>query len=160
MFASLYILSFRVTQAKKISEAFSLYRKYRRYADINNVPDRLRWRWHALGLLQKVAAVQIGVSRSVYNSLETGEAGSYDPAVMDKLASLYGIPVSDLLDDDHRFLLNGQGQAIRALRSSLGMTRKQFAEHLHTDVRNIQAWETEGKTISRRMWKAHFQKFR
>ena len=158
-FAPLCILSFRVIQTKKISEAYSLHRKYRRYADIENVPDRLRWRRHELGLLQKEAAVQIGVSRSVYHSLETGEAGSYDPAVMDKLSALYGIPVSDLLDDYHRFLLNGQGQAIRALRASLNMTRAQFADHLRTDVRNIRAWETEQKTISKRMWEVSFKDF-
>jgi len=159
-FAPLYILSFRMTQTKKISEAFSLNRKYRRYEDIVSIPDRLRWRRHELGLLQKEVAAKIGVTRSVYNSLETGEVESLDPAVMDKLAALYGIPVSDLLDDYHRFLLNGQGQAIQNLRASLDMTRAQFADHLHTDVRNIQAWETERKTISKRMWEAHFQKFR
>ena len=111
------------------------------------MPEHLRWRRHELGLLQKEAAVQIGVPRSVYHSLETGEAGSYDPAVMDKPASLYGIPVSDLLDDDHRL----------ALRSSLGMPRKQFADHLRTDVRNIRAWETERKTVSRRMWNRYMK---
>ena len=159
-FAPLYILSFWVTTTKKISEVVALNRKYRRYEDIVSIPDRLRWRRHELGLLQKEVAAKIGVTRSVYNSLETGEVETCDPAVMDKLAALYGIPVSDLLDDHHRFLLSGQGQAIQALCTSLNMTRSQFADHLHTDVWNIQAWETEQKTISKRMWERYFQKFR
>ena len=71
MFAPLYILSFRVTQTKKISEVFSLNRRYRRYEEIASIPDRLRWRRHEMGLLQKEVAAKIGVTRSVYNSLET-----------------------------------------------------------------------------------------
>ena len=43
-FKPLYILSFRVTATKKISGAFSLNRRYRRYEEIDSVPDRLRWR--------------------------------------------------------------------------------------------------------------------
>lgn len=158
-FAPLYILSFRVTAAKKISEAFSLNRKYRHYEDIASIPDRLRWRRHELGLLQKEVAAKIGVTRSVYNSLETGETQSCDPEVLNRLAALYRVPVSDLLDGYSRFLLSGQGQAIQQLRASLNMTREQFADHLHTDVRNILAWETEKKRISRRMWERYFKTF-
>lgn len=40
---SFYILSLRVPQIKTISEAFFFIRKYRRYADIDNVPDQLCW---------------------------------------------------------------------------------------------------------------------
>ena len=158
-FAPLYILSFRVTAAKKISEAFSLNRKYRHYEDIASIPDRLRWRRHELGLLQKEVAAKIGVTRSVYNSLETSETQSCDPEVLNRLAALYRVPVSDLLDGYSRFLLSGQGQAIQQLRASLNMTREQFADHLHTDVRNILAWETEKKRISRRMWERYFKTF-
>ena len=148
-----------MTAAKKISEAFSLNRRYRRYEDIDSVPDRLRWRRHELGLLQKEAAEQAGMTRDVYHSLETGETQSCDPEVLDRLAALYRIPVSDLLDGYSRFLLNGQGQAIQQLRASLNMTREQFADHLHTDVRNILAWETEKKKISRRMWERCFKEY-
>ncbi len=159
-FKPLYILSFRVTATKKISGAFSLNRRYRRYEEIDSVPDRLRWRRHELGLRQKDAAARIGVTRSVYNSLETGETQSCDPEALDRLAALYRIPVSDLLDGYSRFLMTGQGQAIQQLRASLNMTREQFADHLHTDVRNILAWETEKKKISRRMWERYFKNFR
>ena len=158
-FKPLYILSFRVTVTKKISEAFSLNRRYRRYEEIDSVPDRLRWRRHELGLRQKDAAARIGVTRSVYNSLETGETQSCDPEVLDRLAALYRVPVSDLLDGYSRFLLSGQGQAIQQLRASLNMTREQFADHLHADVRNILAWETEKKRISRRMWETCFKEY-
>ena len=146
-----------MTAAKKISEAFSLNRRYRRYEEIGSVPDRLLWRRHELGLRQKDAAARIGVTRSVYNSLETGKTQSCDPEALDRLAALYRVPVSGLLDGYSRFLLNGQGQAIQQLRASLNMTREQFADHLHTDVRNILAWETEKKRISRRMWERYFQ---
>ena len=159
MFAPLYILSFRVTTTKKISEAFSLNERYRRYEDIDSIPDRLRWRRHELGLLQKEVAARIGIPRYVYNSLETDEKEIYDPVLMDKLAALYHIPIDDLLNDYTSFLQAGQGQAILNLRQSLNMTRSQFAEYLHTDVDNITVWETEKKRISREMWEKHFKQF-
>lgn len=159
MFAPLYILSFRVTTTKKISEAFSLHERYRGYEDIDSIPDRLCWRRHELGLLQKEVAAKIGIPRYVYSSLEVDEMDSYDPVVMDKLASLYHIPIDDLLNDYTRFLQAGQGQVIQALRQSLKMTRSQFAQYLHTDVDNITVWETEKKRISREMWEKHFKRF-
>ena len=159
MFAPLYILSFRVTTTKKISEAFFMHERYRRYEDIASIPDRLRWRRHELGLLQKEVAAKIGVTRAVYTSLETENIDSYDPIVMDKLAALYHIPINDLLNDYTRFLQAGQGQAILTLRQSLNMTRSQFANYLHTDIDNITVWETEKKRVSREMWEKHFKRF-
>lgn len=159
MFASLYILSFRVTMTKKISEVFSLNERYRRYEDIESIPDRLRWRRHELGLLQKEVAAKIGVTRAVYTSLETDEMDYYDPVLMDKLAALYHIPTNDLLNDYTRFLQASQGQMILTLRQSLNMNRSQFADYLHTDVDNITVWETEKKRISKEMWEKHFKRF-
>ncbi len=98
-YAPLYILSFRVTVTKKISEAFSLNQRYRSYEDIVSIPDRLRWRRHERGLLQKEVAAKIDVPRAIYTSLETAELDSYDPVLMDKLAALYHIPINDLLND-------------------------------------------------------------
>lgn len=158
-YAPLYILSFRVTVTKKISEAFSLNQRYRRYEDIVSIPDRLRWRRHELGLLQKEVAVKIDVPRAVYSSLETREMDAYDPLIMDKLATLYHIPINDLMNDYTNFLQAGQGQAILNLRQSLNMTRSQFAEYLHTDVENITVWEKEKKRISKGMWEKHFKRF-
>ena len=158
-YAPLYILSFRVTVTKKISEAFSLNQLYRRYEDIASIPDRLRWRRHELGLLQKEVAAKIGVARAVYSSLETDEMDAYDPLIMDKLATLYHIPINDLLNDYTHFLQAGQGQTILNLRQSLNMTRSQFAQYLHTDVDNITVWETEKRKISREMWEKHFKRF-
>ena len=48
------------------------FRKYRRYEEIENIPDRLRWLRHSKGLMQAEAAAVAGVSRNVYINLETG----------------------------------------------------------------------------------------
>ena len=160
MFAPLYILSFRVTVAKKLSEAFSLNERYRRYEDIESIPDRLRWRRHELGLLQKEVAAKIGIPRCMYSNLESDELDYYDPLIMDKLAELYQIPLNDLLNDYTRFLQAGQGQAILNLCQSLNMTRSQFAQYLHTDVDNITVWETEKKRISKEMWEKCFKRMK
>ena len=77
---------------------------------------------------------------------------------MDKLAVLYHVPLTDLLNDYTRFLQAGQGQTILNLRQSLNMTRSQFAQYLHTDVDNITVWETEKKRISKEMWENHFKR--
>lgn len=63
-----------------------MHERYRRYEDIASIPDRLRWRRHELGLLQKEVAAKIGVTRAVYTSLETENIDSYDPT------SLYLLP--------------------------------------------------------------------
>ena len=159
-FAPLYILSFRVSVAKKLSEVYSLHERYRRYEDIDSIPDRLRWRRHELGLLQREVAAKIGIPRAAYTSLETENMDSYDPIVMDKLAALYHIPINDLLNDYTRFLQAGQGQTILNLRQSLNMTRTQFAQYLHADIDNITVWEMEKKRISRELWEKHFKCFK
>ena len=158
-YAPLYILSFRMTVTKKLSEAFSLNQRYQRYEDIASIPDRLRWRRHELGLLQKEVAAKIGIPRCVYSSLEAEEMDSYDPLIMDKLSALYHNPLNDLLNDYTRFLQASQGQLILTLRQSLNMNRSQFADYLHTDVDNITVWETEKKRISKEMWEKHFKRF-
>ena len=50
----LYIHSFVLCAPPKIQEAIQFNQRYRRYEEIQNVPDRLRWIRHSRGLLQAV----------------------------------------------------------------------------------------------------------
>ena len=91
-YAPLYILSFRVTVSKKLSEAFSLNQLYRCYEDINSIPDRLRWRRHELGLLQKEVATKIGVTRAAYKVYKEERGSSC--SVMEGRPNHSGLPTS------------------------------------------------------------------
>ena len=62
--------------------------------------------------------------------MENGVCKKCSFQLMNKLAALYQVPATDLLDDYGRFLHDGQRPQIKALRESKGMTIAQFAEHL------------------------------
>ena len=62
-YAPLYIHSFVLCAPRKILEATQFNQRYRRYEDIQNVPDRLRWLRHSRGLIQTEVAAKIGMSR-------------------------------------------------------------------------------------------------
>ena len=103
-YAPMYIHSFRPIAPRKILEAQLFNQQYQNYEDIPNVPDRLRWCRHHMGLMQKKVAELIGISRGHYIDFEVGYVDYYPKEIVDKLAELYGVPVDDLLDDYNRFL--------------------------------------------------------
>ena len=154
----IYIMAIRPKKAKKLSTAIALNGQRQRYEDLRTVPERLRYCRQQKELLQREVAEKNGVTKAVYADLEQNKTDVYDPAVMDKLATLYQVPVSDLTDGYNRFLQSGQGQVIRNLRASLGLSYEQLAERLHTSVRNIRVWESEKKCVSKEMWEKCFQK--
>lgn len=155
-YAPLYIHRFPLCAPRKILEATDLNRQYHRYEEIQSVPDRLRWLRHSRGLMQKEVAVIAGVSRSVYVDLETGAAKQMPAGVADKLAHFYGVPVTELLDDYSRFLLNDPPAQFRQRRMESGMTREAFAQRLGTSLSNLERWETGKCTISRKCWERCF----
>lgn len=71
-YAPLCIHSFRLVAPRKLLEAQLFNYQYHSYEEINNVPDRLRWCRHHMGLMQKEVAEQIGISRIQYIDFESG----------------------------------------------------------------------------------------
>lgn len=106
----LFVLSFRLMAPRKLLETQLLNKKYHSYEDIDNIPDRLRFCRHKLGLMQKEVAQIIGIPRITYINLETGNQNGFYKTTADKLSKLYNIPVYDLLDDYNRFLSCRQGK--------------------------------------------------
>ena len=51
-----------------------------------NVPDRLRWCRHHMGLMQKEVAELIGITRGHYIDFEVGYVDHYPKEIVDKLA--------------------------------------------------------------------------
>ena len=155
--ALLYIHTFRLVAPRKLLEAQLFNKQYHCYEDIDNIPDRLRFCRHRLGLMQKEVAKIAGVSRSTYINLETGVLNGFDKTVADKLATLFEIPVYDLLDGYNRFLCHGQAQQIQDYRQSYGLGQKPFARQMGIPIRCLQDWESGRKVVSLKSWEKYFK---
>ena len=153
----LFVLSFRLMAPRKLLEAQLFNRQYHSYEDIDNIPDRLRFCRHKLGLMQKEVAQIVGIARSTYVNLETDNHNGFDKTTADKLSKLYNIPVYDLLDDYNRFIAVGQGKLIRKHRESLNLGKRPFARTLGVDANMIRLWESERKQISLKSWEKYFK---
>lgn len=156
-YAPLYIHSFVLCAPRKILEATMFSQRYRRYEDIQNVPDRLRWLRHSRGLLQVEAARIAGVTRSVYIDIECGITQHIPMEMVHSLSSFYGVPTIDFLDEFNQFLYDGQAMRIRAYREKLGLGRTPFARSAGIPIRNLQAWENGKKIISHKCWEQYFK---
>ena len=156
-YSPLFVLSFRLMAPRKLLEAQLFNKQYHSYEDIDNIPDRLRFCRHKLGLMQKEVAQIVGIARSTYINLETGKFNGFDKTTADKLAKLYNIPVYDILDDYNRFIAVGQGKLIREHRESLNLGKRPFARALGVDANMIRLWESERKQISLKSWEKYFK---
>ena len=131
--------------------------RYHSYDEIRSVQDRLRWCRHHAGLMQKDVADKLGISRSLYIDYEVGAVDYYPGEIVDRLASLYGVPASDFLDAFNRFLYYGQGKAIREHRERLGLPRKTYARYMGIDPNSLRAWESGRKRIMKNSWEKYFK---
>ena len=155
-YTPLFIHSFPLCATRKISEATQFNQRYRRYEEIDNVPDRLRWCRHSKGLMQTEVAQRIGMSDSAYKAIEAGVTQHIPKEVVEKLAQFYQLPVTDFLDEFNRFLYDGQAERIQAYRKTLGLGRKPFARAMGIPIKCLQEWERGRKTISRKSWEKYF----
>lgn len=156
-YAPLCIHTFRLIAPRKLLEAQLFNQQYHNYEEIDNVPDRLRWCRHHMGLMQKEVAEQIGITRGHYIDFEVGYVDYYPKEIVDKLAAFYEIPVTDLLNDYNLFLYKGQGKMIREYRESLGLKKKAFAKMIGLDPNLLRAWESDQKRMNIHSWKKYFK---
>jgi len=68
-YAPLCIHTFRFIAPRKLLEAQLLNQQYHSYEEIDNVPDRLRWCRHQMGLMQKEVADLLDITRGHYIDL-------------------------------------------------------------------------------------------
>ena len=62
-----------------------------------------------------------------------------------------------LLDDYNLFLRNGQGNQIKAIRTKLGLTQRQYADKLGVSLGNLKHWEQNRKQIFKSTWEKYFK---
>lgn len=156
-YAPLYCFSFRLIAPRKILEAQQFIRRYHSFDEIDNVPDRLRWRRHEMGLMQKEVAARVGISRYRYIQLETGLCQAYHLDVLDKLSTFYNVPLDCLLDDYNRFLAKGQAQQLTDCREHTGLSRREFAAQTGIPETSLREWEEGRKRISRASWEKYYR---
>ena len=153
-YAPLFLHSFLLCTSRK---SLGVNRQYRRYDEIQNVPDRLRWCRHSKGLLQAEVADRVGMTLSVYKVIEEGVTQRIPEETAERLAQFYDVPVTDFLDEFNRFLYDGQANRIHAYRESTGLGKKAFARQKGIPIRSLQAWESERKVISLKCWERYFK---
>ena len=156
-YAPLYIHSFVLCAPRKILEATQFNQRYRRYEEIQNVPDRLRWLRHSRGLSQTEVAARIGMSDHTYKNIEEEATRQIPKEMRGRLAQFYGVPERDFIDEFNRFIEDGQAIRIRAIRTKTGLTRRAYAKQMGIPVRSLEVWENEKKAISYKSWEKYFK---
>ena len=94
-------------------EATQFNQRYRRYEEIDNVPDRLRWCRHSRGLMQTEVARLIGVSVSSYKSMEKGGTHRIPQERAERLAQLFDVPATDFWNQSNH---NNATIALRVIK--------------------------------------------
>ena len=156
-FSPLFIYSFPLLAPHHLleSEKFNL-----RFADpgtMTETADKLRWHRYRKAMLQREVADYIGVERSTYIHYETVGRDYYPIENMRKLAALFGVPVTELLDDFNKFLYYDQGKQIREKRMSLNMTQREYADKLGVSLCNLKKWERNRVRIFKSTWERYFR---
>ena len=107
--------------------------------------------------MQTEVAQQVGMTYSVYKSIEEGFTQHIPKEHVERLAQFYHVPVTDFLDEFNRFLYDGQAIRIRAYREALGLGKKTFARKMGISIRSLREWESGKKVISRKCWERYFK---
>lgn len=153
----LYIHHFRPYMPHKILEATMMNVTYHSYSEISDIPDKLRWCRHNKGLMQREAAEIAGLSRLVYNCIESGITRHIPLEAVQRLANYYGVSPDDFIDEYTRFCIDGQAQRILAYRNRLGMKKKPFCRYTGIPLTSLREWEKGNKTVSYKCWERYFK---
>ncbi len=150
----LYIHSFRFVTPHTVTEAQRFNLLHPNPESCTHVSDKLRYFRYQNNLFQSDVAEYVGMDRATYSSYEESGRDYYPTPNMQKIAELFGVPVTELLDDYNLFLFNGQGQQVKKIRKSLQLTQAEFAQRLGVQTAMVKRWE-QGKV---RMFKGIWEK--
>ena len=153
-YAPLYTISVKLNTVSRCRAAV----KYQFLESGAQLPsmERLRWHRYQAGLLQREVAELVGISRSVYVDMEEGTMDYWPKETVDKLAALFGVAPTDLLEGYQLFIYSGQRRNIEILRLTLGMKKRPFARYLGVNRTTLQGWITEKKRVSKKSWEKYF----
>ena len=118
------------------------------------VSDKLKWYRIQSGFLQRDIAKAMEIDRTTYLRYESNVLDAYPLDKLSKAADLFGIELPQLLDDYNLFLYLGQGQQMKKLRKSMGITQLQLAQLMGISLGTLKPWERNKVN----MMKSSFQK--
>jgi len=136
-----------------LTEAEKFNIRYPNPKKIDNMPDKLRWYRYNKSLHQSQVAEYAGIDRTTYISYENGSVAFYPLDILSRIAELFEIDIKLLLDDYHRFLYDGQGQQVKALRKSMRLTQDEFATVMNVCDTTVRRWEKEYMRVMPDIWK-------
>lgn len=156
-FAPLFIVHFPLLAPHHLLESEKFNIRFTDPTQITNTADKLRWYRYRKALLQRGVAALVGIDRSTYIHYESGEIEYYPLEIMERIAALYNIPVTSLLDEYNTFLYHNQGTQIKARRNALHMTQREFAGYLGVSFGSLQNWEQNNVRMFKRTWERYFK---
>ena len=156
-FSPLFIHSFPLLAPHHLLESEKFNIRFSDPSKITEVADKLRWYRYRKALLQREIADLIGIDRGTYIRYEEYGHDYYPIKHMEKLAELYGVPVTELLDDFNLFLYNNQGKQIREKRKRLGLSRKEYAKIIGVHPGSLKKWELNTVRIFKSTWERYFK---
>lgn len=156
-FSPLFIRSFALLTPHHLLESEKFNIRFSDPSEITEIADKLRWYRYKRALLQREVADFIGIDRSTYIHYEEGRRSCYPIENMEKLAALFHVPVTELLDDFHKFLYQDQGKQIREKRLQLHMTQNEYAKMLGIPLGSLKKWEQNKVHIFKSTWERYFK---
>lgn len=116
---------------------------------LGTVSDKLKWYRYQNGLQQSDMVKIMEVDRTTYSRYEENVIEAYPLDKLEKAAKYFGIDITELLDEYNLFLYHGQGEQIKVLRKSLGLTQSELARKLGVSLQKVRNWEEEKVRVSR-----------
>ncbi len=116
---------------------------------LDTVSNKLKWYRYQNGLQQSDMAKIMEVDRTTYSRYEENVLETYPLDKLEKAANYFGIDITELLDEYNLFLYHGQGEQIKGLRKSLGLTQSELAKQLSVSTQKVINWEKEKVRVSK-----------
>lgn len=154
-FAPLFLSSFALLAPHQLLEAEKFNLRFPDPSGIAETADKLRWYRYKKALLQREAAAWIGVDCSTYQSYETVGRDYYPREQMEKLADLFEVPVTELLDAYNLFLYQDQGRQIKERCAHLHLTQSQYAAQLGITPNHLGKWENNKVRVPKLAWEKY-----
>lgn len=148
--------SFLYQLPSRISDRERYMLLYKSAVELSSTAEKLKYFRYKNFLYQEQVAELVGLDRSTYSYYEDCSRKFYSFEILEKIAHLYSVPITELLDDYTLFLYNGQGQAIKTFRKKRGFTQQTFADYLNVSKTTIRKWEKEVVHISKEYYQKLF----
>lgn len=151
-YTPLYRHSFRFMQPHFLSDSEKYNIINSNLSQLITVSEKLRYHRHKNGLLQKEVADYAGIDRPTYSGYEEEVRDYYPIGVLTRIAELFEVDVTDLLDEYNTFLYNGQACQLKAFRKKMKLTQADLASLVGINTSNVKRWEQNKIRITKKMW--------